>query len=53
MAAGEEFLRYFRDMPEGVKNFSDMYWDKFLDRMVVDKGKKLTVIFVGGYSVKM
>jgi hypothetical protein len=29
-----------------------LYWDKFLDRMVVDKGKELTVVFIGGYSVR-
>ena len=35
-----------------IKDFNELYWDKLLDRIVVDKGKKLTVFFIGGYSVR-
>ena len=51
--SGQEFLRYFREMNGPIKDFSELYWDKLLDRIVVDKGKKLTVVFIGGYSVKV
>ncbi|MCR4924092.1 MAG: hypothetical protein K5931_08820 [Lachnospiraceae bacterium] len=51
VAAGEEFLRYFTEMTGPIKKFNELYWDKLLDRMIVDKGKKLTAVFVGGYRV--
>ena len=35
-----------------IKDFNDLYWDKLLDKIVVDKSKKLTVFFIGGYSVR-
>ena len=50
-ATGEEFLRYFTEMTGPIKKFDELYWDKLLDRIIVDKGKKLTVVFIGGYSV--
>ena len=39
----QEFLRYFREMSGPIKDFNELYWDKLLDRIVVDKGKKLTL----------
>ncbi len=51
-AAGEEFLRYFKEMSGPIKKFNELYWDKLLDRMIVAKEKKLTAVFVGGYTVK-
>ena len=33
-----------------IKDFNELYWDKLLDRIVVDKGKKLMVVFIGGYN---
>ncbi len=51
VATGEEFLRYFAEMSGPIKKFNELYWDKLLDRIIVDKGKKLTVVFVGGYRV--
>ena len=53
VAAGEEFLRYFKELSEPIKDFNELYWDKLLDKMIVDKGKKLTAVFIGGYSVNM
>ncbi len=53
VATGQEFLRYFTEMTGPIKKFNELYWDKLLDRMIVDKGKKLTLVFVGGYSVKI
>ena len=50
--SGQEFLRYFREMTGPIKDFNELYWYKLLDKIVVDKGKKLTVIFTGGYSVR-
>ena len=50
--SGQEFLRYFREITGPIKDFNELYWDKLLDRIVVDKGKKLTVFFIGGYSVR-
>ncbi len=52
IVAGKEFLRYFMEMCGPIKNFNELYWDKLLDRMVVDKDKKIKVVFIGGYSVK-
>ena len=51
--AGEEFLRYFKEMTDPITSFNDFYWDKLLDQMIMDKGKKLTAVFIGGYSVKV
>ena len=51
VAAGEEFLRYFTEMSGPIKKFNEMYWDRLLGKMIVAEGKKLTVVFVGGYRV--
>ncbi len=51
-AAGEEFLRYFRELSAPIREFNELYWDKLLDKMIVAEGKKLTAVFVGGYTVK-
>ncbi len=52
-AAGEEFLRYFRELSGPIKEFNELYWDKLLDKMIVAEGKKLTAVLIGGYSVKI
>ena len=53
IAAGEEFLRYFTEMTGPIKKFNELYWDKLLDKMIVDEGKELTAVFIGGYRVKI
>ena len=53
VAAGEEFIRYFREMSGPIKDFNEFYWDKLLDRMISEIDKSLTVILVGGYTVKV
>ncbi len=53
MAAGEELLRYFKELSGPIKNFNKLYWDNLIDKMIVAKRKKMTAVFVGGYSVKI
>ena len=36
-----------------IKKFNELYWDKLLDKMIVDEGKELTAVFIGGYRVKI
>ena len=55
MAGGWQFcfLRNFREQFGHIRDFNEPYWDKLLDKMVVTEEKKLTAIFVVGYSVKI
>ena len=36
-----------------IKKFNELYWDRLLDKMIVAEGKKLTAVFIGGYSIKI
>ncbi len=41
---------YFRELSGPINDFSEFYWDKLLDRMILEIDKSLTVILVGGYT---
>lgn len=48
-----DFLQYLKEINGRIDKFAPLYWEKLLDKMVVDEGKKVLVIFRGGYRVKL
>ncbi len=49
----EAFVRYFTEMDGTIKKFDKFYWEKLLDKMIVNTDNTMTVVFYGGYKVKV